>query len=52
MEALDEEIMEEMSIVFKLGLMCTSKAPSDRQAFHEEVLLILDGCGPQHGHAT
>ncbi|KAJ9680179.1 hypothetical protein PVL29_019467 [Vitis rotundifolia] len=55
-EALDEEIMEEcymeeMSNVFKLGLMCTSKAPSDRPSMRE-VLLILDRCGPQQGHAT
>ncbi|KAL6344576.1 hypothetical protein AAG906_002481 [Vitis piasezkii] len=55
-EALDEEIMEEcfteeMITVFKLGLMCTSKAPSDRPSMRE-VLLILDRCGPQQGHAT
>ena len=55
-EALDEEIMEEcymeeMSNVFKLGLMCTSKVPSDRPSMRE-VLLILDRCGPQQGHAT
>ncbi|CBI20579.3 unnamed protein product, partial [Vitis vinifera] len=40
-EALDEEIMEEcfmeeMITVFKLGLMCTSKAPSDRPSMREE----------------
>ncbi|RVW79186.1 Receptor-like protein kinase HSL1 [Vitis vinifera] len=55
-EALDEEIMEEcfmeeMITVFKLGLMCTSKAPSDRPSMRE-VLLILDRRGPQQGHAT
>ncbi|CBI39978.3 unnamed protein product, partial [Vitis vinifera] len=54
-EALDEEIMEEcymeeMSNVFKLGLMCTSKVPSDRPSMRE-VLLILDRCGPQQGRA-
>ena len=55
-EALDEEIMEEcfmeeMITVFKLGLMCTSKAPSDGPSMRE-VLLILDRRGPQQGHAT
>ncbi|KAJ9703212.1 hypothetical protein PVL29_004839 [Vitis rotundifolia] len=55
-EALDEEIMEEcfmeeMITMFKLGLMWTSKAPSDRPSMRE-VLLILDRRGPQQGHAT
>ena len=52
-EALDEEIMEEcyleeITTVFKLGLMCTRKKPSVRPSM-KEVLLILGRCGPQGG---
>ena len=58
MEALDEEVMEEcyieeISIVFKLGLMCISKVPCDRPSLRE-VMLILGRCqcAPQQAHAS
>lgn len=48
-DALDNEIkkacyLEEMSSVFKLGLMCTVTSPSTRP-FMEEVLQTLCRCG-------
>lgn len=50
-EALDPEIkhdnsfMEEISLVFKLGLICTSTLPSSRPTM-KEVLEILRRCNP------
>lgn len=48
-EALDPEIkqanMEEISLVFKLGLICTSTLPSSRPSM-KEVLEILRRCKP------
>lgn len=50
-EALDPEIkqancyMEEISLVFKLGLICTSTLPSSRPSM-KEVLEILRRCNP------
>ncbi|XP_059461694.1 receptor-like protein kinase HSL1 [Corylus avellana] len=49
-DALDNEIkkpcyLEEMSSVFKLGLMCTGRSPSTRPSM-KEVLQILCRCGP------
>lgn len=51
LEALDPEIkqancyMEEISLVFKLGLICTSTLPSSRPSM-KEVLEILRRCDP------
>lgn len=49
-DALDNEIkkpcyLEEMSSVFKLGLMCTGRSPSTRPSM-KEVLQILCRCSP------
>lgn len=49
-DALDEEIkepcnMDEMTTVFKLALVCTSRSPSTRPSM-KEVLHILQSCGP------
>ncbi|KVH89927.1 Leucine-rich repeat-containing protein [Cynara cardunculus var. scolymus] len=48
-EALDPEVkqanMEEISLVFKLGLICTSTLPSSRPSM-KEVLEILRRCKP------
>ncbi|KAI3841780.1 hypothetical protein MKW92_000464 [Papaver armeniacum] len=51
--AFDEEIKEpcyldEISSVFKLGLVCTGTSPSTRPTMNE-VLEILLQCGPQQG---
>ncbi|CAL5396942.1 unnamed protein product [Camellia sinensis] len=48
-DALDEEIKEpcyldEMTCVFKLGIVCTGRCPSTRPSM-KEVLQILLGCG-------
>lgn len=45
-DALDEEIKEacyvdEMSNVFKLGIICTSKLPSSRPSMNEVVEILL-----------
>ncbi|KAI3908834.1 hypothetical protein MKW98_029384 [Papaver atlanticum] len=52
-DAFDEEIKEpcyldEISSVFKLGLVCTGTSPSTRPTM-SEVLEILLQCGPQQG---
>lgn len=50
-EALDQDIkehdiyMEEMSTVFKLGLICTSALPSSRPSM-KDVLEVLRRCNP------
>lgn len=50
MEALDEEIktqsyLDDMTTVFKVGLICTSNSPSTRPSM-KEVLQILQRCSP------
>lgn len=50
MDALDKEIkmpsnLEDMSTVFKLGLICTSNSPSTRPSM-KEALHILQRCSP------
>ncbi|XXG57359.1 hypothetical protein AAC387_Pa03g4532 [Persea americana] len=49
-EALDEEVREpaylnEMGVVFRLGLICTGKQPSTRPSM-KDVLQVLLKCGP------
>ena len=55
-EALDEEIkkpcyLEQMTILFKLGLMCTSTSPSARPTM-KEVLQILRRFGPSEAQES
>lgn len=52
-DAFDEEIkeathLEEMTTIFKLGLVCTSTLPSMRPSM-KEVVQILRRCGPSEG---
>ena len=53
-EVMDEEIKEEcdraqVATLFKLGIRCTNKLPSNRPTM-KEVLKILQQCSPQEGH--
>lgn len=55
-DCLDSEIkkpcyLEEMTSVFKLGLLCTSTLPSSRPSM-KEVLQILSRCGPPGGNGA
>lgn len=55
-QALDEEIkspcnLEQMTTLFKLGLVCTSKSPSARPTM-KEVLQILRRYGPSEAHES
>lgn len=55
-DVLDEEIkeschLEEMTTVFKLGLMCTSTSPSTRPSM-KEVLQILHQCHPDENNVV
>ncbi|RVW79230.1 Receptor-like protein kinase HSL1 [Vitis vinifera] len=53
-EVMDEEIKEEcdraqVATLFKLGIRCTNKLPSNRPTM-KGVLKILQQCSPQEGH--
>ncbi|CBI20588.3 unnamed protein product, partial [Vitis vinifera] len=53
-EVMDEEIKEQceraqVTTLFSLGLMCTTRSPSTRPTM-KEVLEILRQCSPQEGH--
>ncbi|XP_034683385.1 receptor-like protein kinase HSL1 [Vitis riparia] len=53
-EVMDEEIKEQceraqVTTLFSLGLMCTTRSPSTRPTM-KEVLEILRQCSPQDGH--
>ena len=55
-DALDDEIkepcyLEEMTMVFKLGLKCTSRLPANRPSMRE-VLQILCWCSPPRAYTV
>nr|POE61955.1 mdis1-interacting receptor like kinase 1 [Quercus suber] len=55
-DALDDEIkepcyLEEMTMVFKLGLKCTSRLPTNRPSMRE-VLQILCWCSPPRAYTV
>ena len=50
-EIKDPRYMEEMTTVYKLGLMCTSTSPTTRPSM-KEVLQILHRCCPEENNGV
>lgn len=48
-EIKEEDYLEQMTTVFKLGMICTGTLPSSRPSM-KEVLQILRRCSPQQGY--